>query len=139
MSNIDLFDVIEWDKCYLVMYSQSNNNEQELHYYKPLIKFPGKGENEHHFYSVNASKFGIQVPLQATDWAVCLMDDLKNEILFEGKIPGTYEYMTISISDTKEILVQRYDKYMRFTAGTKLSLRSHHQRRSGRFKDISAS
>lgn len=139
MSNVDLFDVIEWNKCYLVMYSTDSKGNQQLHYYKPLVYFPGKGELQHHFYSVQASKFGIQVPTQATHWAVCLMDDLKNEILFEGSIPGTYEYMTMNISDTKEILVQRYDKYMRFTAGTKLSVRSNRQRRSNRFKQISTS
>jgi len=135
----DLFDVIEWNKCFLVLYSQDENNQPILHYHKSLILLPSKKDDGHDFWSVPASKFGIQVPPAATHWAVCLMDDTSNEILFEDLIPGTYEFMTLDISDTKEILVQRYDKYMRFTAGTKLALRSNHQRRLNRFKQISSS
>jgi len=132
----DLFDIIEWDKCVLVMFSYDKKSQPILHYHKSLVKFPSKNDNGYDFWSVPASKFGIQLPLPATHWAVCLMDDTSNEILFEGPIPGAYEFMIQNLSDTKEIFVQRYDKFMRFTVGTKLALRSHRQRRLGRFKQI---
>lgn len=134
---IDIFDVIEWTKCYFILYSEDKNNGQEIHYYKPIVFKPGKSNSEHNFYSVHSSKFGILVSDQATHWAICLMDDLRNEILYEGIIPGSYEYSILPISETKEIFLQKYNKYLRFTVGTKLSIRSSAKIHS-RFKNVSS-
>jgi hypothetical protein len=134
--SIDFFEVIDWENCYLVFYSQNDDNIQEIYYHSKLYYNEPKDNTTTGFYSPKASRFGILVNPLATHWAVCLMDDFKNEILFDGVLPGNYEYITEEISDTKEIVLLRYNKYLKFTAGTKLSERSNKARHS-RFKNVS--
>ena len=97
----DLFDVIEWDKCQFVMYSEDKKGNTQVHYHTPLIYIPSASDTRPAFYSVKSSKFGVSVRPEATHWAICLMDDLRNEVLFEGPLPGVYEYITVDLSATR--------------------------------------
>jgi hypothetical protein len=128
--SIDLYDVIEWDNCYFVMYSQDSNNDPVVHYIKPIISIESPKGEDFNFLSVKASRFGIQINDSSTHWAICLMDDFKNEILFEGLVPENNTIHTISISETKEITVHRYTKYLKLTIGTKYSIRTNKARSS---------
>jgi len=134
--SIDIYDVIEWDKCYFVMYSQDTNTDPVVHYMKPikLIESP-KGE-EFNFLSVQASRFGVVVNNEATHWAICLMDDFNNEILYEGLIPENNTVHTMSISDVKEITLHRYVKYLKLSIGTKYSIRTN-KARSSKYTHVS--
>jgi len=133
----ELYDIVEWEKCCLVMYSYDDNDQPNVHWTGQVIEIETNKEGKPNFYSFKASKFGIATPPKATHWALCLMDDLRNEILFEGAIPGPYQYMKIPVSKDKEILVRRYNKYTRFTIGTAISLRTNNKTDS-RFTEISA-
>lgn len=126
----DLYDIIEWEKCCLVLYYYDQTNNIAVHSIKPIISVIPPNPKSPAFYGVHASLFGIALPNHVTHWSICLMDELRNEILFEGLVPKQNHTHAISISDTKEIVLQRFIKYMKFTVGTKYSQRTKNQRNS---------
>jgi hypothetical protein len=119
---MDLNYPANWQDCYLVLFYESDS-KRKVTYCKPITEAHNSKGHPLGFYGVRASIYGVSIPVDTTNWAICKLGVAEPEILVEGKMPEAQTILEIAISETDAIQFTRYNRNFKFSIGLKYELR----------------
>jgi hypothetical protein len=125
-------NLINLDDCWLVLYSD-HEGETSIHYTKPVVLIHDKEGNSLDFYGVKASMFGIKLHPDATKWSICRISNGHDEILFSGSLPDCESIHEYPVGNDLDIVLTRYNQYLKFSLGLSYSKRKTRNAPPSRF------